>query len=146
MSLFRAVAEDSFFSFWGLIMRLLVAGLCAALVVAMISTADFQAGEKEKPKYNIKQVMKQAHAGKAKSLLAKVASGKASDEERAKLVALYVALSQNAPPKGDLEDWKERTTNLVNLAKAAQKGDKAAGQKLMKAAACAVCHTAHKSK
>jgi hypothetical protein len=146
MSLFRVVAEDSFFSFWGLTMRLLVSGICAALVVTMVSTANFQAGEKEKPKLNIKQVMKQAHAGQAKSLLAKVATGKASDEEKAKLVALYVSLSQNEPPKGDVEDWKERTSNLVNLAKAAQKGDEGAGEKLMKAAACMVCHTAHKGK
>ena len=54
--------------------------------------AENHAGEKAK--YTTKEVMAEAHKG---GLMKKVADLKASDEEKTKLVELYVALSQNDP-------------------------------------------------
>ncbi len=127
-------------------MRFAVTGICTALTVCLLlGSGTFQAGEKEKPKYNIKEVMKQAHVGAEKSLLAKVANGTATRDDQAKLVALYVALSENTPPKGSAEAWKMRTGKMVELARKAEKGDEAAAKALAKAAACMACHQMHKA-
>jgi hypothetical protein len=123
-------------------MRFAFVGICALLTALVVSLGAYQAGQDKKIK--IKDVMKQAHAGAKKSLLSKVASGKASEEEKTKLVALYVALSMNEPPKGDIEAWKKRTGTLVELAKKAEKGDAEALKALPQAAACMVCHKEHK--
>jgi mono/diheme cytochrome c family protein len=48
------------------------------------------------------------------------------------------------PPKGDEENWKKMTGELVKAAKLAVDGDAGAGAALMKAANCAGCHKAHK--
>jgi cytochrome c len=114
-------------------MRVLVAGIVAMLSLAFILGSELVGGEKAK--YTISQVMKKAMAG---GLCKKVASGKASDEERKELVALFTALAQNDPPKGDKAAFKEKANALL---KAAKDNDGAA---LGKAANCAACHKEHK--
>lgn len=123
-------------------MRFVIVALCAAMTVTLISFGSYQAGDKKDPKYTIKEVMKKAHKGKG-SLLNKVASGKASKEEKEQLVELYVALCQNTPKKGEKEAWVKRCTSMVELAKAAA-GGKEVGKKLKKAASCGGCHKLHK--
>jgi hypothetical protein len=100
-------------------------------------------GADEKP-VAIKEVMKTAMKGEG--LCKKVASGKASDEEKKKLVALFEDLSKNKPPKGDEASWKKFTSALVDAAKAAAEGKEGAGDALKKAADCMGCHGAHKGK
>ncbi len=92
-------------------------------------------GGKDKEPASIKVVMQKAMKG---GLCGKVASGKASDEEKAQLVALFTDLAANKCPKGDADDWKERTQALL---KAAKSGDAKA---LKKAADCKGCHSTHK--
>ena len=111
-----------------------VAGLSLALLMG-----ENNAGEKAK--HTIPEVMKVAMKG---GLCGKVAKGKASDEEKKKLVELFTALSQNEPPKGDAKAWKEKTTALVNAAKKAADGDESGAKALPKLANCKACHDAHK--
>jgi hypothetical protein len=129
-------------------MRFAVAALCAvAAFVLVLGSGAFQAAQEEKKaKLTIKQVMKEAHVGGEKSLLKKVGSGKATEAEKAKLVTLYVALSKNEPPKGDIDDWKMRTGKMVELAKKAEKGDETNAKALVEAVVCAACHKLHKGK
>jgi hypothetical protein len=114
-------------------MRILVAALAIVVgVFFIVGTNDAQdKGDKKQPKYTIKEVMKIAMAG---GLCKKVATGKADDKEKAQLVELFTALSQNKPPMGDAAAWKERTGNLI---KAAKDDDAAA---LKKFSNCASCH------
>ncbi len=96
----------------------------------------------------IKDVMKKAHQPPEKgkpTLLAKVSTGKASDDEKKMLVELYEALGKNKPPKGDEDEWKKRTDALVKAAKAAEEGAKDAGKQLGKASNCLACHKAHRA-
>ena len=79
-------------------------------------------------------------------LCSKVASGKASAEEKKKLVALFEDLHKNKPPKGDEESWNKFTTALVDAAKAAAEGKEGSGDALKTAANCMGCHSAHKGK
>ena len=95
----------------------------------------------EKAKYSIKEVMKEAHKG---GLMKKVASGQATQQEKDKLVDLYVALQQNKPPKGEEGSWKEQTEKLIVVAKKAAKGDDAAAKSLPKVVQCGACHNVHK--
>jgi hypothetical protein len=96
----------------------------------------------------IKDVMKKAHQPPEKgkpTLLAKVTSGKASDDEKKELVELYEALGKNKPPKGDEDEWKTRTAALLKAAKSAAEGGKGAAKELGKASNCAACHKAHRA-
>ncbi len=110
---------------------MIIAGVAVfALVLGMDSSVD--AG---KEKASIKVVMQKAMKG---GLCSKVASGKASDEEKAKLVALFTDLAAAKCPKGDEASWTAKTKALLDAAKS---GD---GKALKKAADCKGCHSAHK--
>jgi hypothetical protein len=127
--------------------KLLLASVVLSVAVGTAWTfsgaAQKDDGDKKKPKYTIKEVMKKAHA--KDGILAKVKSGKASKEDLKELVVLYEALAQNKPPKGDLKDWEKRTTAMVKAAKAAAKDEKEA-MALVKLVNCAECHKEHKGK
>ncbi|MBL8798339.1 MAG: hypothetical protein JNM56_30875 [Planctomycetia bacterium] len=121
--------------------RSLSVGALLALFVASIGL--FAVAQDDKPKFTTKEVMKKAHDGNPK-LCAKVATGKASKEEKEQLVELYVALSKNKPAKGDAKSWEEKCNALVAAAKECLTDDKAGGAKLQKAVNCKACHEVHK--
>jgi len=121
-------------------MKFLAASVMAVLGLAFLIGDNLA---QEKPKFTIKEVMKKAHAGKD-SLLSKVASGKASDDDKKELASLYKSLSENAPPKGDKEAWKKKTVELLETATKAVKGDGAAAAKLKDLANCKSCHSEYK--
>jgi surface antigen len=100
-----------------------------------------RAEDKEKPKHTIKAVMK---ACMKDGLCGKVAGGKASDDEKKALVENFEALAANKPPKGSADSWKEKTSALVDAAKAAAAGKEGAEAKLKAAANCMACHKEHK--
>src|SRR5258707_4453474 len=93
----------------------------AVLTLALVSAGVFRAADKEDPKYSVKEVMKMAHTvekgSKDPSLYQKVADGKATKDDKAKLLELYSALPANKPPKGDADAWKKSTTAIVDAAK-----------------------------
>jgi len=110
-------------------MRNLFTGL---LGLAAICGASFVYADDAK--YTIKQVMKEAMKG---GLCAKVAKGEGSKEDKEKLVAMFTAMGQNTPPKGDKEEWEKLCKKLVEEAKAAQKAE---GKSAIKSANCKACH------
>ncbi|MCI0681586.1 MAG: hypothetical protein L0Y71_05750 [Gemmataceae bacterium] len=95
----------------------------------------------EKAKHTIPEVMAKAMKG---GLCKKVATGKASDDEKKELVELFTSLTKNKPPMGDEKAWKKRTTALLEAAKKAAAGDAAGPKALGKLANCAACHKEHK--
>lgn len=106
-----------------------------AVLVAFMFTADANTvGDKDKPKYTIKEVMKEAHKS---GLWKKVAKGDADKDDRVKLAELYKALMQNKPPAGDEDAWKKTTSAMHKIAEAAIK-DPEAGKKLK--VNCGACH------
>jgi len=94
--------------------------------------------------WTISKIMKEAHKPADSHLLRKVAQGKASDTEKKKLLNLYEALAAEQPPKGELNDWKQRTALLVEAAQAAVDGSPEASNMLIKASNCTSCHKAHR--
>lgn len=98
--------------------------------------------EPEEKKITIKDVMKKAH-GKD-GLTKKVATGKASDEEKKELQTLYEAMAKLKQPKGTDKSWKALNDSLVEAAKLAVAGDATAPKKLKAASNCKGCHKLHK--
>jgi hypothetical protein len=116
-------------SMWKRAARVVLLGSIGCLSLAWASADD--------PKYSIKDVMKEGHKN---GLYKKVAQGKATKEEKEKLVALYTALAKDMPPKGDAAAWKKQTEDMLAAAQGSIKGDKDAEAKLLKLVNCAACH------
>ncbi len=115
--------------------------VASVAVVLGLGWSMLRAADDAKPKYTIKEVMKQAHKD---GLMKKVAGGQASKEDAAKLLELYKALGANMPPKGDADSWKAKTAAVIQAAQDVVDGKEGAGAKLEKAANCAECHKVHK--
>src|SRR5262249_37950585 len=85
----------------------------------------------------IKDIMEQAHK---QGLRKKVLDGKARDDEKKTLLALYEDLAKNKPPQGDEGAWKKKTEAIVKAAKSVSEGNKAALKTLTTATDCKACH------
>jgi hypothetical protein len=119
--------------------------LVAALTLALVGLGTIPARQDDKPRYTIKEIMRLAHRPeKGEGLLRKVVGGRATEDEKKKLVELYVALGQNKPPRGDAKDWKDRTDALIKAAREEAAGEPGAYKSLLNAAICADCHERHK--
>jgi hypothetical protein len=114
-------------------MKYVLAGMAAVLALVFLVDAN-NAGDKDKPKYTIKEVMAEAHKS---GLWKKIAKGDAEKEDREKLAELYKALAQSKPPKGEIEEWKKTTEVMQKIAEDAIK-DADAGKKLK--VNCGACH------
>jgi hypothetical protein len=77
-------------------------------------------------------------------LLKTVTDGTATDEDRKKLLDMYVSLWDNKPPKGDAASWSEKTSQLIVAASKVVLEREDGVAALKKAANCAECHNAHK--
>lgn len=87
--------------------------------------------------------MKNAMKGEA-SLYKKVATGKGSDADNAKLVEYVKSLPGEKPDKGDAASWKTKTDKLVKAAEDVAAKKPGAGQQLQTAGNCKACHSVHK--
>jgi hypothetical protein len=109
-------------------MRTLKFIVAPALILGLlIGLAALRAAD-EAPKYTIKEVMKMAHQG-GSPLYKRVSSGKGSKEDKKKLVDLYTALAADMPTKGDAESWKDKTSALLDAAKAIEDGKEGADER-----------------
>jgi hypothetical protein len=118
----------------------------AVSVLTMVLSAFAWSFAAADPAYTIKEVMNMAHGGGPNSLYAKVASGKASKEDKDQLVDLYSALPGNTPSKGSEKSWKQKTNTLLEAAKAVAENKNGAASKLKSANNCQSCHSAHRGK
>jgi hypothetical protein len=114
-------------------------GLLAATTTALVT----QAADKKKPKHSIEEIMKAINKGDD-NVCKRVAQGKASKEDIAKLVEYYEDLPLNKPPKGDQKSWDEKTAALVKAVHALKDGAPDAAAKFKEAVNCKSCHSAHK--
>ncbi|MFZ4766256.1 MAG: hypothetical protein ACOYMN_15000, partial [Roseimicrobium sp.] len=92
---------------------------------------------------DIDEVMKTTMKGDA-SLYKKVATGKGSDEDAAKLLAHLKDLSGKKPPKGEQAAYDEKVTKLLAAAEGVVAKNPGALQQLQTAGNCKACHSAHK--
>ena len=96
-----------------------------------------------KPKYTIKEVMKQA-TGRPAKLLNTILDGKGTDDDKKKLLELYTEMAKNKAPKGDADNWKKLNDAVVAAAKDVVDGKEGGIEALKKATNCKDCHSQHK--
>ena len=97
----------------------------------------------EKPKHTTAEIMKSLHKGND-SLGKKVQSGQGTKEDYAKLVEFYTSLPLNEPPEGSAASWKEKSTAVLEAAKALNDGKDGALAQYKKAVNCKACHDVHR--
>jgi hypothetical protein len=117
-------------------MKVQLFGSMVAVFAVVLLLGVSSAGEKDEPKYKIKDVMQKAMKG---GLCKKVAKGEASDAEKKELVEYFTALTLNTPPMGEKESWTKKTNTLLTAAKGAAKGDEKA-LKVLAGVNCGACH------
>lgn len=121
-----------------------IAVLSLAFVTGGLISVLRAADEKsEKPKYTIKEVMKEHKKGALKD---KALDGTATAEEKKKLVEMYEAMGKDKPPRGDAANWKKLCDALVKAAKEVEAGKAEGVANLKKAVNCNECHKDHKPK
>jgi len=82
-------------------------------------------------------------SGGNRNLPSDVISGRATEQEEAEFVEWCEKLSEQAPPRGDVKEWRETTEVLLNAAKdvaAGGAGRAAAANRLEAAVRCTACH------
>ena len=118
--------------------RTITASLATAiLTLGLVGTA----GADSKPKYTIKQIMKDGLKG---GLAKKVIEGKATSQEKIQLLDYAIALYETKPKKGDPVGWTKLTGDIVAAAAKVAIDPKASTAALGKAVNCKACHNKHK--
>ena len=123
-------------------MKRLLGVFAVMLMVAM--TSGILSADDEDDKVDPEAIKKAMKTAMKEGLLKKVSKGEANDDEKEQLHKLLTEMAKVEAPKGDQDEWEERTKALVDAAKAAVDGKDGAGAALTKAANCKECHTAHK--
>jgi len=120
-----------------------VAALAVSVGVAIGVAQDKKDGgaPAAKPKYTIKEVMQEAHK---KGLLKTVLGGKATPDEKAKLLEYYVAMYEGKPKKGEPASWTKKSADALAAAAKLVVDPKANPAELKAAADCMGCHKEHK--
>ncbi len=117
-------------------MRFAVAVLLVALVSSVAINTNTNNTTVEETK-SVKDVMKALHKG---GLHKKIMGGKATDEDKKKLVDLYIHLVENDAPKGDETEWK-MTAGMAMMSAAKVAVGREDGLEAYKAASnCKACH------
>ena len=119
--------------------------LLAALF--LLSSVSISVAEDDKsddgPPYTIKEVMIIGHKD---GLLKKILADEATQDEKLKLLDLYISMVEADPPKGDLQSWRLLAGQAAVAAAKVAVGREGATAELKKTSNCAACHKPHKGK
>lgn len=88
-------------------------------------------------------IMKKAFKGD-NSLYKKVATGKGTPDDNAKLVTLLKGLTGTKPPRGDINQWNQKTGDLIKAAEDVAAGKPNGMEALQMSGKCKSCHRDHK--
>lgn len=114
---------------------------CLALVVGAMMLPLAQAAEETKPKHTIKDVMKLGHKD---GLLKKILKGDASEDDKKKLLDLYISMVESKPSRGDINSWHNLAGKATVAAAKVVVGREGAEKELEAATNCKACHSVHK--
>src|SRR4051812_1588479 len=118
-------------------------GNTTSLVLSFAITTLLLAPSRAAEDKAIENVMKAVMKGD-KSTYKVVTSGSGTDADAKKLLQYLKSLPGTTPPKGDLADWKARTTKLAQAATDLVAKKPGAIESLKKAGDCKGCHMAHR--
>ncbi len=116
-------------------------------IFALAASVTLSALAADKEFEPIENAMKFAHKAPKgeKKVSDRIIDGSASDEEVQKTLALYKAMADTKPPKGDAAAFKDRVAKLINVTEnvAAKKDGATAAYK--EAINCKACHSEYKA-
>jgi hypothetical protein len=115
------------------------------LAVALSLVGGFALANNLAPKKSVKEVMKGAFAGET-SLVKKVLSGEASDEDKKLFLDYLVDMVENDAPKGDGIEWKVQSGTALLAAAKVVTGREGSLDELKAATNCKACHDKFKGK
>ena len=113
----------------------------ALLTCAALSNGANTTDDEKKPKHTIKEVMKNALKG---DLQKKVLSGNASDEDKKRVLDMYISMVESKPPKGEMNSWHNLAGAAALAAAKVEVGREGAAEELKIATNCKACHSEHK--
>jgi hypothetical protein len=93
------------------------------------------------PKSTIKEVMKIAHKD---GLLKKIVDGQGTDDDKNKLLDLYIDMLEGEPAKGEKTAWQFAAGATVVSAAKVVLGREGAVEELTKTTDCKACHSVFK--
>lgn len=115
------------------------------LVIVLLSLSGFAVANNLASKKTPKEVMKGAFAGET-SLVKKVLSGEASDDDKKLFLDYLVDLVENDAPKGDNIEWKVQSGTALIAAAKVVTGREGSLEELKAATNCKACHDKFKGK
>ena len=122
----------------------------SAAVLSLVALTSFTLAapiKKPRPQTEIESIMQAGFGGYPPVLkrpVAKAIDGTATKEELEKFVELCKKLSEQKPPKGDAEQWKKFTTELLESSKAVAAGGEGKAEAVKRLTAAADCKACHK--
>ena len=117
--------------------------LPTSTTLAFVLIATAFAAEDDNP---IQKAMKFAHSAPRgqKKLNEKIVEGTASDADVGKALAMYKAMADTKPPKGDPTAFKEKTNKLVAATEEVVAKKPEAVEHYKAAVDCKACHSEHR--
>jgi len=116
-----------------IVIALALSGAAFMLVSNLLAASD----------WTLKDIMKQGHKGDT-SLLKKVETGAATDQEKQSLLDMYKAMPTLEPPMGDAESWKMKCQALIDAMQGVVDKKETGLSDLKTATNCKACHSVHK--
>ena len=117
-------------------MRLLCLAAIASLMFAGLGLAPV-ADPPAKDDATISDVMNDVMKG---GLLRKAMSGSASDEEKMKVLDMFISLAESDAPQGDADEWRAMTQKVLTDYAKVLVGREDAGKALRASTNCKACH------
>lgn len=114
---------------------------CSILLLGVAVAGCASLGSK--PKYTAEEIMEKGFKGDT-SLVKKITQGNGTQDDFKLLLDLSRELGKNAPPKGDVASWKEKTSALTAAAESLAAGKPGALDAVKAAINCKACHSVHK--
>jgi hypothetical protein len=125
-----------------MIRPLIALGLVAMIATSVVGSVYSSAAAPAAPPENsIKDVMKLAHKD---GLLKKIVDGEGTQEDKQKLLDLYIDMLEGTPEKGEQTEWLMAAGRSVVAAAKVSVGREGAIEELKEATNCQACHDVFK--
>lgn len=112
-------------------------------LVLLLGLVAAGCSSRSKPSLTIAEIMDEGFKGRT-SMASRLSENMGTEADKMRMAYLTQQLALNAPPKGDVDHWVKKTSEL-NRAAVALESNRPEGLALWRAASdCKQCHSIHK--
>ncbi len=117
--------------------------VATSAVALALGLAAAGCSSRPKPTLTIAEIMEEGFKGRA-SMAARLSENMGTEADKMRMAYLTQQLALNTPPKGEVDHWVQKTSEL-NRAAVALESNRPEGLALWRAASdCKQCHSTHK--